>query len=313
MTLTATPAVGWSFAGFTGDVSGPSPATVTMDANKNVTATFTQNTNALAVSVVGSGTVTKVPDQATYTYGEVVTRTATPAVGWSFAGFTGDATGGSPATVTMDGNKSVTATFTQNTYTLAVTVVGSGTVAKAPDQATYTYGELVTLTATPTVGWSFAGFTGDATGGSPATATMDANRSVTATFTQNTYTLDVTVVGSGTVTKAPDQATYSYGEVVTLTATPAVGWSFVSFTGDATGPSPATVTMDGNKSVTATFAQNTYTLAVSVVGSGTVTKAPDQATYTYGEVVTLTATPAVGWSFAGFTGDVTGPSPVPFL
>ena len=46
--------------------------------------------------------------------------------------------------------------------------------------------------------------------------------------------------------------------------------------------------------VVGSSSQNQYTLAVNVVGSGSVTRNPDQATYNAGTVVTLTATPAAG-------------------
>jgi hypothetical protein len=100
----------------------------------------------------------------------------------------------------------------------------------------------VTLTPTAAAGWTFSGF-------SPASpVTITGNTTVTATFTDNHYTLTVNVVGSGTVAKSPDQATYHYGDVVTLTATPAAGWTFSGF-------SPASpVTIAGNTTVTATFA-----------------------------------------------------------
>jgi hypothetical protein len=77
---------------------------------------------------------------------------------------------------------------------------------------------------------------------------------VTATFTQIEYTLTVTVVGSGSVAKDPDHATYHYGDVVSLTATADLGWTFAGWSGDLTGTTnPGTVTIDGNKGVTATF------------------------------------------------------------
>ena len=61
-----------------------------------------------------------------------------------------------------------------------------------------------------------------------------------------------------------------------------------------------------NRSLTATSRSNTYTLNVAVTGSGSVAKSPDQATYNHGTTVTLTATPATGYAFFGWTGDVTG-------
>src|SRR5439155_547953 len=308
--LTATPAVGWHLVGWSGDASGTAnPLSVTMDANKNITATFAINTYTLNVTTAGSGTVAKSPNQANYTHGTVVQLTATPAAGWHLVSWSGDASGSlNPLSVTMDGNKNITATFAINTYTLNVTTAGSGTVAKSPSQASYNHGTVVQLTATPAAGWRFVDWSGDAGGtANPVSVTMDGNKSVTATFEINSYTLSVSVVGSGTVAKSPDQPNYGYGTVVQLIANPAVGWHFVSWSGDASGTSsPLSVTMDGNKNITATFAIDAYTLDLTTVGNGTASKNPDQRSYEYGTGVQLTATPSPGQSFVGWTGDASG-------
>jgi uncharacterized repeat protein (TIGR02543 family) len=206
--------------------------------------------------VTGSGMVTKNPDQATYLPGSAIQLTAAPATGWSFTGWSGAASGSAnPLTVTMNANKTITATFTQNHYTLTVNVVGNGTVTKNPNQATYHYGDTVKLTAAPAAGWSFAGWSGSASGtANPLTVTMNGNKVITATFTQNHYTLTVNVVGSGTVPRNPNLATYHYGDTVTLTAIPNTGWKFIGWSGGLTGATnPATILINGNKSVTATF------------------------------------------------------------
>jgi regulation of enolase protein 1 (concanavalin A-like superfamily) len=68
-------------------------------------------------------------------------------------------------------------------YTLAVTTTGSGTVSRSPDQSSYASGSVVTLTATAAAGWQFQSWSGGLTGtANPATVTMSANTSVTATF-----------------------------------------------------------------------------------------------------------------------------------
>ncbi len=121
------------------------------------------------------------------------------------------------------------------------------------------------------------------------------------------FTLSITIDGSGSVSKNPNQATYPYGTVVQLTAVASTGWTFSSWTGNISGSTnPASITMNGNKSVTAHFMQNQYTLTITVVGSGSVTKTPNQATYPYGQVVTLTAVPGTGYLFSSWTGDVSG-------
>ena len=66
----------------------------------------------LAVSIVGGGTVERVPDQALYAEGTVVTLTASAPDGWQFAGWSGDLDGTeNPAQVVMDGDGAVTALF----------------------------------------------------------------------------------------------------------------------------------------------------------------------------------------------------------
>jgi len=128
--------------------------------------------------------------------------------------------------------------------------------------------------------------------------------------TGTSYTLAVNVVGSGAVVKNPNQGSYVAGSVVQLTANADAGWSFDHWSGDLTGSiNPETVTMNGNKVVTAHFSEvppEEYTLTVNVVGSGAVVKNPNQGSYVAGSVVQLTANADAGWSFDHWTGDLLG-------
>ena len=83
-------------------------------------------------------------------------------------------------------------------YTLTVNTIGNGSVAKAPDQATYHDGDTVELTPTADPGWTFSGWSGDLSGSdNPATVTIHGDIAATATFTQDEYTLTVNTIGSG--------------------------------------------------------------------------------------------------------------------
>jgi hypothetical protein len=125
----------------------------------------------------------KNPAKATYHYGDVVQLTATPELGWNFTSWTGGLVGTTnPDNVTITGNTTVTAAYTRIEYTLSITSA-HGTVAKNPDQATYHYGDVVQLTATPFAGWGFANWTGDLTGtANPESITIDGNKSVEAVY-----------------------------------------------------------------------------------------------------------------------------------
>jgi hypothetical protein len=155
--------------------------------------------------------------------------------------------------ITVTGNMTIAAVFAQN-VTLNTNVEGNGAVGRNPDQASYAPGTVVTLTATPATGWSLVQWSGDLTGSTnPASISLDSSKTITATFAQSQYNLDITVVGQGAVARAPDQPSYTYGQQVTLTPTPAQGWTFSSWGGACTGNGSCVVTMDAQKTVTVTF------------------------------------------------------------
>ena len=135
---------------------------------------------------------------------------------------------------------------------------------------------------------------------------MNANRSVTATFTLNTYALSLNVSGTGSASASPSLASYPYGTPVTLTATAGTGWHFTGWTGDTTAaPNPLSLVMTRDRSLTANFALNQYALSLLTSGNGTAVASPSLASYPYGTSVSITATPATGWHFTGWTGDTT--------
>ena len=235
------------------------PISVHVNDNYTLKAVFVRKTFWLTIQVTGTGTTSPSPGAYQYNCSEDASVTAietNPC--WKFDHWMLDGTpagSSNPITVHMDANHTLHAVFTQINYTLTVNIVGSGSVTKNPDLANYPCGTQVNLTANPDPCWTFSGWSGDASGtATQITITMDSDKTVTATFTQEEYTLAINIVGSGSVTKSPDMATYPCGTVVTLTAVPDAGWKFSHWSGDASGTtSPTTVTMDGHKTVTATF------------------------------------------------------------
>lgn len=146
---------------------------------------------ALAIDQQGNGTVVADPNLVSYACDETVTLTATPDPGWEFVSWSGDLAGSTnPASLTMDGNKSVTAIFQQNpntTFTLDVQAQGNGTIVIEPEQSSYLIDTPVTLTATPNAGWEFVGWSGALSGSTnPVVLIMDDNKVVTALFVDPT-------------------------------------------------------------------------------------------------------------------------------
>src|SRR5258708_2826523 len=295
-------------------------------------------TQTLTVGVTGSGKVTSSPSGIScpgtcsvgFTYGTTVTLTASASTGHTFSGWSGPCSGTGACNVTMNSAQNVTATFTAIPETLAVSVGGSGTVISSPAgiscpgicATSFSYGTVVYLTATPSSGYVFSGWSGACSGTGTCTLTMNGAKSVTATFTQ-LETLTVSVSGSGTVTSSPSgiscpgtcSKSFTYGTVVALTASASTGYSFSGWSGACSGTGACSVTMNGAQSVTATFTPILVTLIVNLSGSGTVTSSPSgiscpgtcSALFNAGTTVNLYAAPSSGSLFAGWGGATRGP------
>ena len=338
-----------NFTGWTGNIApgitaaNTLPIQLTLDTDRDVTATFDPSSRTLDLSIVGEGFVDVIFGGSTNTYdallttlyfkeGDEVTLTADPTnfVGWTSAGRKSYTL---TANVLMDDDKAFTASFDEiGNKTIDLTIGGiGGTVTvdgvgySSSDTLYFLTGTIVTLTADPT---NFTGWTGDiATGINAAntisiTVTMDVNRAITATFDTNSRTLDLYIAGlggyvnvefGGSTNKYTDDRTRLYfaeGDEVTLTANP------VNFIGWTTGglklyTLTMIVSMDGNKAVTASFDEignKTIVLTLGGIG-GTVTvdgvrySSSDTLYFLTGTIVTLTAD-TTNFNFAGWTGDI---------
>ncbi len=193
----------------------------------------------------------------------------------------------------------MTAIFVRSQYTLAVRVVGNGTVAQSPVKGTYLYGDSVALDADADLGWTFSGWSGDLGGNNTnESVTIDGSKVVTATFTQNVYTVNASRNGGGSVVLSPQLSGYRYGDVVAVEAVPDPGYVFQSWSGVTGDGRGLILVVDSNKSFTANFGPASYTISTTVSGGGAITLNPNKDTYAYGEVVQVTATPDAEWSFA---------------
>jgi uncharacterized repeat protein (TIGR02543 family) len=226
-------------------------------------------------------------------------------------------------------------------YLLTVGKSGSGTVTTTDSlincgstcSRSYQEGTFVTLTASPSSGSYFVGWSGACSGTTPSCGiSMTQNRNVTATFAtiSRTFTVIKDSVGGGIgsvvsnpsgiscgYTCASQTANFSNGTSVTLTATAASGSRFRYWSGACSGSGNCTATMLENRTATAHFIK-THWLAVSnslQSGASGSTRTTDSrincgstcsALYDHNSSVTIQALPGANSVFTGWTGDCTG-------
>lgn len=129
----------------------------------------------------------------------------------------------------VTGNHTISATFAPNTYTLSIAKAGTGTgtVTTNPSGTTFTAGTSVTLTAAPSSGSTFAGWSGACSGTSQTcTVTMNSNVSVGVSFIVTTQTYTITASsGIGGSISPVGTATVPMGGTKTYTITPRIGYA----------------------------------------------------------------------------------------
>jgi len=313
VTVTATPKSCYTFTGWSGAATGTTnPITITMNEDKALRANFQQSQYTLTTNTYPAvgGTVSRSPNQTSYTCGANVTVTAVEVAGYTFTGWSGASTStNASVTITMDENKTLTANFATNyTLTANVSSAGGGSVTRSPNQTNYTPGTKVTVTATPTNNcYTFTGWSGDTSSTvNPVTVTMNKNKTITANFQLIPYTLttNMSPAGGGSVSLLPNQTSYNCGTSVTVTATEATGYTFTGWTGASSSTSKSvTITMDGNKTLTANFQENQYPLTINVSGYGSVSPNTNGTYFAHGERVTVTAIGASScYSFVRWSG-----------
>ena len=150
-------------------------------------------------------------------------------------------------------------------YDVSIETTEGGTVSYAG--GSIQAGQTVTVNATPSDGYKFTGWSGDATGNeNPLTVTVYSNTNITANFERIKYVLNVGVVGSGQVSQTIVSSSkkgeeYNAGTVIRLNANPNSGSLFTTWSGSTTETSSEIdITIDGTKSVTATFEEQIFNL-----------------------------------------------------
>ena len=134
-------------------------------------------------------------------------------------------------------------------YTLTASAGDGGSISTAG--GTFSQGTQVSITATPSSGYSFTGWSNGATA-NPLTVTLNSNTTITANFQVivNSYTLTVSAGEGGSVSSEGGE--YEEGTEVTITAIANGCQQFVSWS-DGDIANPKTVSIDANKELSAQF------------------------------------------------------------
>ena len=340
--LTATPATGYTFGGWTGACTGTGACSVTMTAARTVGATFTIQRYTLTVTLPTNGTITGTGINCgtggsdcteIFDYGTVVPLTATPSTGYSLSAWTGACSGTGACSPSMTAARTVGATFAIARYTLTVTPPTGGAITATGINCgaggvdcseIYDSGTVVPLTATPSTGYDFGGWTGACTGTGGVLRDHDGGADGGGHLHDPALHPHRHRAHERHDHRHRDQLRHGRRRLQRdlrlqddrpAHRHSATGYSFSGWTGACSGTGACSATMTQARTVGATFAIQRFTLTVtqptngSITGTGIAcgTGGTDcSEIYDYGTVVPLTATPGTGYSLSGWTGACSG-------
>ena len=304
---TITPTPGYHIASVL--VDGVSQGTISsytftnVQASHTISATFAINTYNITASSGANGTVT--PSGVTaVNFGGSQAYAIIPTTGYHIADVLVD--GVSQGTISsytftnVQASHTISATFAINTYNITASSGANGAIIPA-GVTTVNYGATPTYAIIPNSGYHVADVLVNGTSVGAVTSylfpAVTTDKTISATFAINTYTITATNDTFGSVTPA-GVTTVNYGATPTYTITPNSGYHVadVLVNGTSVGAVasylfPAVTT---NKTISATFALNTYTITASIVGGNGNVSPADQAV-NYGATPSVTFAPDTGY------------------
>jgi uncharacterized repeat protein (TIGR02543 family) len=299
VTVKATPNTGYSFAGWYESgtkVSDSQSYNFVVKGNRVLEARFTANRFNVIVNAQTGGTAS---GSGAYDYNSNCTVRAIAGGNYTFAGwYEGSTKVSSSAEYTFKVLKETTleARFTVNKYTITL----SGSNGTQAGGGSYDYNTNATVKATPNTGYAFTGWyegVSQVSTSNPYIFKVERDRILEARYQLNKFTVTAQADNGGSATGGGQ---FDYGTNTQLRATPNTGYSFAGWYEGSTkisGDNPYTLTVVKDRSLTAKFNINTYTLSLTAGTGGSVSGA---GTYEHNKPVTVIATPTSDYTFAGW-------------
>ena len=204
------------------------------------------------------------PESGSYKEGSTVSIVATPNPEYEFVGWSGDETGSANLlSFEINSNKNIIAQFQKRKYNLKINILGEGTVSEeiisSSKNSDYESGTILRLTAIPSSGYYFTGWSNDVSGDTnPVEININRAKTITAKFQKKSYNLEIKVEGDGSVeeeiVETGKSTDYLFGTKVKLTPKPSEGWDFIKWKGDHNGEeNPLEIIINKATNITANF------------------------------------------------------------
>lgn len=191
------------------------------------------------------------------------------------------------------------------TYTLTYKAGANGTLSGKASQSVTKGNSGSKVTAVPNTGYEFVSWSDGVKTAARTESGVKGNISVTASFAVQTFKLNYSVSGKGSLTGKASQTVNYNSAGATVTAVPATGYVFVKWSDGVKTAARTDSKVKGDISVSATFAIKVFKVAYVAGKNGTISGDLDQEVNYGDDASAVTAIPAPGYKFVDWSDDVT--------
>ena len=269
------------------DGNTDNPRTIVLASDTTFTAEFAKNTYTISTTSSNPEWGTTAGDTAAL-YLDEVEISAIPNYGYHFTQWS-DGNTDNPRTIVLTQDTTFTAEFAKNSYTISTTSANPEWGTTAGETAAL-YLDEVEISAVSNYGYHFTKWS-DGNTDNRRTIVLTQDTTFTAEFAKNTYTISTTSANPEWGTTAGNTAAL-YLDEVEISAIPNYGYHFVRWNDNNTS-TPRTVTVTEDKTFTATFAKNVYSITKNA-GHGSIS---GNSSAEYLDQVTLSVSSDYGYHF----------------
>ena len=292
--ISAKPATGYAFAQWS-DGNTDNPRTLILTQDTVLTAEFTVKSYTISTKPSNPERGETAGD-TTVNYSENVTISATPYYGYYFSKWN-DSNKENPRTVQVTSDKTYTAYFEPNTYSITKQCNSEQGTIDGVSSAKYL--NTVILTAKPNEGYYFSQWS-DGVVDNPRTFVITQDTTFAVEFTTKLCTISTKSSDSERGETIGDTIVYS-AEYITISAIPYYGYYFARWN-DSNKDNPRTVKVISDKTYTAYFEKNTYSITKQCNSEHGTINGVSSAKYL--NTVILTAKPNEGYYFSQWSDGV---------
>jgi hypothetical protein len=269
---------------------------------------YTSRQYTLTYTAGENGAIAGVSPQNVGHGGDGSPVTAVPAEHHHFTGWSDGVGTASRIDRKVTADLAVTAIFAIDQHKLTYTADQGGVIDGAATQMVDHGGSGTLVRAVPAAGYHFLRWSDGVSTSDRADSGVVADLAVTASFAVNQYTLTYITGENGAIDGISPQTVVHGGDGRSVTAVPAAHYHFTGWSDGVATANRADRQVTADLTVTATFAIDRYALTYTAAEHGSIVGVSSQAVAHGGDGSTVTAVPADGYHFEGWSDGVDTPS-----